>query len=189
MNKSAEIAKLVNFWLIQMNISIRQSGISDVQIIRALGVTTFYDAYCLQDDSRNLANYVLESFSFEQIETELNDVHSTFFIAEADGYAVGYAKLRENALAKCLQGENTVEIQRIYVLEKMKGKGVGDALMRKCFDEARRRNYASVWLGVWEKNPAAQKFYRKYGFIKVGELTFPYGETVGINYVLKLNLN
>ena len=123
---------------IQMNIFIRQADISDIQIICALGVTTFYEAYCLQDDSRDLAKYVLESFSAAQIETELNDEDSTFFIAEADGCAVGYAKLRENAAAECLRGENTVEIQRIYILEKMKGKRIGDALMRKCFDEARR---------------------------------------------------
>ena len=171
-----------------MNLSIRKAGISDLQIICALGITTFYEAYCLQDDSKDLANYVLESFSIEQIEKELTDENSTFFIAEADGCAIGYAKLRENSPAECLQNENTVEIQRVYILEKMKGKSVGDYLMRACFDEARRKNYESVWLGVWEQNLAAQKFYRKYDFIKVGELRFPYGETVGINYVLKLDL-
>ena len=172
-----------------MNISVRQSDISDIQIICALGVTTFYEAYCLQDDSRDLADYVLESFSSGQIEVELNDKSSTFFIAEADGCAVGYAKLRENSLAECLKGENAIEIQRIYILEKMKGKRFGDALMRKCFDEARRRSYQVIWLGVWEKNLAAQAFYEKYGFAKVGELTFPYGETTGINHVLRLDLD
>ncbi len=172
-----------------MNISIRQADISDSKVICALGVTTFYEAYCLQDDSRDLAKYILESFSSEQTEKELSNKDSTFFIAEADGCVVGYAKLRANAPAECLQDENAIEIQRIYILEKMKGKRVGNALMQKCFDEARRRNYETVWLGVWEKNQAAQKFYRKYGFIKVGELDFPYGETVGTNHILKLDLN
>ena len=172
-----------------MNISIRQAEISDTKIICALGITTFYEAYFLQDDSLDLANYVLESFSREQIEREITDENSTFFIAEADGCAVGYAKLRENAPAECVEGENTIEIHRIYILEKMRGKSVGDALMKKCFEEARRKNYESVWLGVWEQNLAAQKFYRKYGFEKVGELYFPYGETTGTNHVLKLNLN
>lgn len=172
-----------------MNISIRKAGISDVKIICALGVTTFYEAYFAFDDSKDLANYVLESFSREQIEKELKDKNSTFFIAEIGAGAVGYAKLRENAPAECLEGENTVEIQRVYILEKMKGKRVGDALMKKCFEEARRKNYESVWLGVWEENLSARKFYQKYGFEKVGELTFPYGETVGTNHVLKLNLD
>ena len=92
--------------------------------------------------------------------------------------------LRQNVY----RGENTVEIQRIYILEKMKGKSVGDALMKKCFEEAKKKNYESVWLGVWEENRSAQKFYQKYGFEKVGELTFPYGDVIGTNYVLKLEL-
>ena len=116
-----------------MNLSIRKAGISDLKIICALGITTFYEAYCLQDDSKDLANYVLESFSIEQIERELTDENSTFFVAEVDACAVGYAKLRENSPAECLESENTIEIQRIYILEKMKGKSVGDASDAKMF--------------------------------------------------------
>jgi diamine N-acetyltransferase len=172
-----------------MKLSIRKAGISDVKIICALGVTTFYEAYFAFDDSSDLAEYVLENFSVGQIEKELKDKNSTFFIAEIEKGAVGYAKLRENAPAECLAGENTIEIHRIYILEKMKGKRVGDALMKKCFDEARRKNYKSVWLGVWEENLLAQKFYQKYGFEKVGELQFPYADVIGTNYVLKLKLN
>ncbi|CAN5872234.1 GNAT family N-acetyltransferase [soil metagenome] len=172
-----------------MNPTIRKADISDVKIICALGVTTFYEAYFAFDDSNDLADYVLKSFSFEQIDSELTDENSTFFLAEIEKGAVGYAKLRENSPAQCLAGENTIEIHRIYILEKMKGKSVGDALMQKCFDEARRKNYASVWLGVWEENLLAQRFYQKYGFEKVGELQFPYGDVIGTNYVLKLNLS
>ena len=171
-----------------MDLLIRKAEISDIKIICALGITTFYEAYFASDDSNDLAEYVLENFSFRQVKKELKDKNSTFFIAEIETSAVGYAKLRENSPAECLKGENTVEIQRIYILEKMKGKRVGDRLMQICFDEARRKNYESVWLGVWEQNLAAQKFYQKYDFIKVGELQFPYGDTVGINYVLKLDL-
>ena len=172
-----------------MNLSIRKAGISDLKIICALGVTTFYEAYFEFDDSKDLANYVLEHFSVGQIKKELKDKNSTFFIAEIETSAVGYAKLRENAPAECLRSENTIEIQRVYILEKMKGKLVGDALMQKCFDEAKKKNYESVWLGVWKENRSAQKFYQKYGFEKVGELQFPYGDVIGTNYVLKLNLS
>lgn len=171
-----------------MNISIRKAGASDVKIVSALGITTFYEAYFEQDDARDLANYVLESFGLEQIEREINDKNSTFFIAGIGRAAVGYAKLRENAPAECVKGENAVEIQRIYILEKMRGKSVGDALMKKCFDEARRKGYDAVWLGVWEENIPAQRFYRKYGFEKAGQIEFPYGDAVGRNHVLKLDL-
>ena len=171
-----------------MNLLIRHADISDTKIICALGVTTFYEAYFEQDKSSDLASYVLESFSPAQIENELNNADSTFYIAELNGKAVGYAKLRENSKVDCLENENAVELHRIYILERAKGKGVGGALMNRCFETARAKGYETLWLGVWERNSAAIKFYEKIGFVKVGEVQFPYGETVGTNFVLKIDL-
>jgi diamine N-acetyltransferase len=124
----------------------------------------------------------------EQIERELNDENSTFFIAEANGYVVGYAKLRENSRVDCLKNESAVELQRIYILEKAKGRGVGERLMKHCFDAARAKNYKIIWLSVWERNFAAQKFYEKFGFVKIGEHQFPYGKAIGTNFVLTMDL-
>ncbi len=171
-----------------MNLSIRHADISDTNIICALGVTTFYEAYFEQDESSDLANYVLESFSPAQIKNELNNTNSTFFIAELNGKAVGYAKLRENSAVDCLKNENAVELHRIYILERAKGKGVGGKLLNQCFEAARAKGYEAIWLGVWEQNSAALGFYEKLGFVKVGELQFPYGKAVGTNYVLKIEL-
>ena len=170
-----------------MNLSIRQADISDLKIICALGVTTFYEAYFETDEPHDLANYVTENFSLAQIESELNNRDSTFFIVEADARAVGYAKLHENSQVECLK-DDAIELQRIYILEKAKGKGVGEALMRRCFDAALAKNYTKIWLSVWEKNLAAQRFYGRFGFVKVGEHPFPYGETIGTNFVLKMDL-
>ena len=171
-----------------MNLSIRQANISDANIICALGITTFYEAYFELDESSDLANYVSESFSQSQIEDELNDANSTFFIAELNGKAVGYAKLRENSVVDCLKDENAVELHRIYILERAKGKGVGGQLLNRCFEAARAKGFETIWLGVWEQNPAAVRFYKKFGFAKVGELQFPYGKAVGTNYVMKIQL-
>lgn len=172
----------------ETSLSIRRAGISDLKMICALGITTFYEAYFEQDDARDLANYVLESFSLKQIESELEDENSAFFVAEADGVTVGYAKLRENSEVECLKDVEAIELQRIYILEKAKGRGVGEALMKRCFEEARAKNYTKIWLGVWERNFAAQRFYEKFGFAKIGEHQFPYGASVGTNFVLVRNL-
>ena len=84
---------------------------------------------------------MLESFSRAQIEVELRNKDSTFFIVELNGKAVGYAKLRENSKVDCLQNENAVELHRIYILERAKGKGVGRELLDKCFETARAKGY------------------------------------------------
>ncbi len=171
-----------------MNISIRKAHISDVKIISALAITTFYEAYFEQDASINLANYVIEAFSVEKIRAELEDVNSTFFIAEIDKKAVGYAKLRENSKTECVKVENSIELQRIYVLEKMKGKSVGKFLLQRCLDEAKDRKFELLWLSVWSQNSSAQKFYEKSGFEQIGEMKFEYGSQKQTNFVLKMDL-
>lgn len=171
-----------------MNLSIRLAGISDTNILCTLGVTTFYEAYFEQDDSDDLANYVIESFNPKKIKAELNDKNSTFFIAELNGKGVGYAKLRENSKVDCLKSENAIELQRIYILERVRGKGVGGELLNWCVEAARTKGYEMIWLSVWVENPSAVKFYEKLGFVKIGEMQFPYGKTVGTNHVMKLKL-
>lgn len=171
-----------------MNLLIRQAGVSDFKIISALAITTFYEAYFEQDASINLADYVMNSFSLEKIKNELEDKNSTFFIAEIDKKAVGYAKFREDSQVDCVKNENAVELQRIYILEKMKGKNVGKMLLQKCLDVAKIKGFETLWLGVWSQNFSAQKFYKKLGFERIGEMYFEYGSEIETNFVMQMDL-
>jgi diamine N-acetyltransferase len=164
-------------------LKIRQAAISDIQIISALGITTCYEAYFELDPSRDLAEYCVNFFSLEKLNIEFEDANSTFLIAEFDGKAVGYAKLREGKKIECLKDVNTIEVQRIYLLEKMKGKRIGESLMEKCLEIGREKGYKTLWLGVWDKNIAAQRFYEKIGMKNIGTTDFSDGKNEFINLV------
>ena len=64
---------------------------------------------------------------------------------------------------------------RLYVLREWIGRGVGRELMQACLNEARQAGFRTIWLGVWERNPRAQAFYRKWNFRVVGEHVFQLG--------------
>jgi GNAT superfamily N-acetyltransferase len=167
---------------------IRFAEADDLKLLVALGMTTCYEAYFELDPPKDIAEYCVWSFSPEQLKTELEDKNSTFLIAEPDGRAVGYAKLREGKRIECMAGKNAVEIQRIYILEKMKGKRIGERLINRCFEIAKARGFETVWLGVWDKNTAAQKFYEKIGMTRVGWTDFSDGKTEFINMVFAKDL-
>jgi len=167
---------------------IRKAELEDLNLISALGITTCFDAYFELDPSKDLADYCVNFFSLAQIKTELEDANSTFLIAEFKGKAVGYAKLREGKKIECLQGKNAIEVQRIYILEKMKGKRIGERLMEKCFEIGKEKGYEMLWLGVWEKNVAAQRFYEKIGMKNVGTTDFSDGKNEFINFVFAKDL-
>ena len=166
-------------------IEIRRASLDDARLVSLLGTVTFFEAYFEQDDPQDLADYLHESVNPEKISAELASADTEFFILFRNNCAVGYAKMRTGAKAECIKSENSIELQRIYLVERVYGKGVGEALLEFCLDNARRRGFEIVWLGVWQENPRAIRFYEKHGFRKVGEITFPYGETVGRNWVME----
>jgi diamine N-acetyltransferase len=47
--------------------------------------------------------------------------------------------------------------------------------MDAALDDATKRRANGVWLGVWENNPRALRFYAKFGFVEVGEHRFHVG--------------
>jgi len=67
------------------------------------------------------------------------------------------------------------EIQRIYVDSNWHGKGVAQQLFEACLHAFDKRDINRIWLGVWEHNPRAIAFYKKYGFKEAGEKSFLLG--------------
>ena len=88
---------------------------------------------------------------------------------------VGFAKLSRGRAAGCVSGENPLELCRLYVLPDRLGQGFGGALMRACLDRARDGGHETLWLGVWEHNGRARRFYRGWGFETVGSQVFTVG--------------
>lgn len=172
----------------QENVKIRQAESDDAKLVSALATVTFYEAYFENDEANDLANYVLDSFEVEKIRAEIADPDFTFFLIYRNEKAVGYAKLRRNSPIDCVTDKNAVELQRIYILERVYGKGIGEILLAHCLKTAKESGFSTLWLGVWEQNKRAQRFYEKHGFVRVGSLNFPYGDSVGINFVLKIEL-
>ena len=167
---------------------IRRAAPSDAGLVSLLGTVTFYEAYFEQDEPGSLADYIHEAFEPNKIRAEIEATEAEFFIIFREGRAVGYAKLRIGSKADGVRPENSIELQRIYVVERVFGKGVGERLLRHCLETARAKGFETLWLGVWEENLRARRFYEKHGFRRVGTLTFPYGDTVGINHVMEIVL-
>ncbi|MEQ1692392.1 MAG: GNAT family N-acetyltransferase, partial [Gemmatimonas sp.] len=47
-----------------------------------------------------------------------------------------------------------------------------------CIETAQSRGARTLWLGVWEQNPRAIRFYEKCGFVDVGSAVFHMGTEV-----------
>jgi diamine N-acetyltransferase len=158
-------------------ISIREATAADAAPLTDLAFTTFWDAFAghPRNARHDLDAYMQKAFNVEQIKSELADPKSIFLLAEIDGELAGYSKLVLDYIEPGVTADRPVELNRLYSHQKYLGKGVGQTLMDRCFDRGRDENCDVMWLGVWEYNPRAQRFYEKNGFRAVGKHTFLLG--------------
>lgn len=158
------------------NITIHRASPDDVGLLTQLSAKTFYDTYAAALDLELLVAFIQQTFNLERQVEELADPANCFLIAEVDGVPAGYAMLRQGMSTPVIRGSHVIELARIYLLQKYQGYGLGSRLMQACLDEAKTQGCDVLWLGVWEHNPEAITFYKKWGFEQVGAHSFQFGE-------------
>ena len=68
------------------------------------------------------------------------------------------------------------------------GAGIGAQLMDWALGVARERGHDAVLLSVYSENFGAQRFYQRYGFGKIADITFPVGEQLDEEFLYELKL-
>jgi diamine N-acetyltransferase len=171
----------------EINLKIRRGKIADAETLARLALQIFNDTFAGNplNKPEDMQAYSAEAFSPETTRSELADKNLIFFIAEVDDRMIGYAKLKEHSSENCVYDEDPIELSRLYVLKDFHGQGIAEKLMNECFDIARSKNYRTMWLGVWEYNFRAQKFYEKLGFRQAGSHIFQLGSDPQTDWVME----
>ncbi|HEV7704628.1 MAG TPA: GNAT family N-acetyltransferase [Gemmatimonadaceae bacterium] len=167
---------------------IRRATAADAQLIATLGAETFVASFGAQNAPENIAMHLAKSYGAGVQERELADPDFTYLIPEMNGRVAGYACVRDGYPPPCVVGEAPVEVLRFYVVQEFHGTGIAQALMDACADDARARGGRTLWLGVWDQNPRAIRFYKKWGFEDVGGQTFMLGDDPQQDRVLARSL-
>ncbi|HEY0659153.1 MAG TPA: GNAT family N-acetyltransferase [Pyrinomonadaceae bacterium] len=170
------------------NITIRVAAVEDAETLARIGWKSFHDAFAAHPANHpdDMKIYMDEAFAPETIAGELREADTIYLIAENENEAIGYAKLKLDSREDCVsESVNPIELCRLYSLDEYIGKGIGKALMEKCLEYAQENGNDVFWLGVWEYNFRAQKFYAKFGFEKCGEHVFQLGTDPQTDWVLQ----
>ena len=167
---------------------IRKINIDDLETLRNLSIQTFKETFEEVNTEEDMQKYLLENLSVEKLNSELDNTNSEFYFAENNGEILGYLKLNfKDAQTEKLE-ENHFEIERIYVLKAFLGQKIGQILFDKAIEIGREKNLEYVWLGVWEENHRAIRFYGKNGFEIFGKHDFVLGEDVQTDLLMKLKI-
>lgn len=162
-----------------MEINIRRITTDDVPVLSAIAQQTFYDTFTGTCTGEDMQSFLEEYFNQKRFATELSNTDNYYFFAESEGAPVGYLQFMEDYSGFPLMKKwKALELKRLYVVKEFHGKGIAQKLMDYILNFAEEGKFEVVWLGVWEHNYRAQKFYGKYGFVNSGHThDFPIGNT------------
>lgn len=155
---------------------IKQATVADVPLLQLIGRQTFMETFGENNKESDLQQYLADNFSEEHVREEIENPNSLFYIAWDDSEAVGYLKVNFLDAQTELQEPDSMEIERIYVKSDFLGKQVGKLLYEKAVKIAEAHKKSSIWLGVWENNPRAIRFYEKNGFAAFDKHIFKMGD-------------
>ena len=167
---------------------IRKINIDDLEALRNLSIQTFKETFEEVNTEEDMQKYLDENLSLERLKSELENLDSEFYFIENENKNLGYLKLNfENAQTEKVE-ENYFEIERIYVLKAFLGQKIGQILFDKAIEIGREKNLEYVWLGVWEENHRAIRFYEKNGFEIFGKHDFVLGKDVQTDLLMKMKI-
>jgi len=161
---------------------------SEINALQKISKETFVEAFSNQNTEENMQKYLEENLSIQQLTNELLNSESSFYFARMDEIIIGYLKVNFGKAQTDFKEDDSIEIERVYVMEEFHGKDVGKKLLDKAIEISREKNAKSVWLGVWEKNYKAIRFYQKNGFLEFGKHPFILGDDIQTDILMKLQL-
>lgn len=170
------------------NLLIKECTLEDIGKIKYISEKTFYETFSNENTKEDMENYLKENFSYDCLECEIKNDGSRFYIVENNDEVVAYMKLNFDKAQTEAGHNNSLEVQRIYLLQQYKNNHIGKKLMEKAIEIGRNKNLNYIWLGVWENNINAIRFYEKQGFKKFDTHIFKLGEDEQTDNLMKFML-
>lgn len=169
-------------------IQIKSIEPADAELIADISRETFYDTFAVHNTRADMDKFLVEQFSKEQLMKEVSEPGNLFFMAYADEAPAGYLFIKDRS-HHLLVSSAAIEISRLYIRKPFIGKGVGKLLMQHAIGHAGQLQKNTVWLGVWEHNQPAIRFYTSFGYRKFGEQDFILGDDVQRDWLMQRPVN
>ena len=147
----------------------------DTAALAALGRDSFCAAFEHLYDPKDLNAFLETAYAPGVIAKEIDNPAITHCVTEdaAGSGLTAYIKLcNPSEYAEYSDAQNPLGLGQLYTAPQRTGEGLGAALMDWALEQARLGAHDAIQLSVWAENQGAQKFYQRYGFAKIADISF-----------------
>lgn len=163
--------------------------LAKLEELKTVSIKTFKAAFESQNNPDDFVLYIKQAFSLEQLAREIRNPEMHFFFVKKQEEVIAYFKINTGLGQSEPEPEHAAELERFYVLPEHIGAGVGSQIMEYILDLVQSWHKQYLWLGVWEKNDNAIRFYLRHGFVKFGEHPYYVGSDCQTDWMMRLDFD
>jgi len=171
-----------------MELLFRRVEKEQIDELQSLSLSTFKNSFSAQNTKTDMDIYLSEHLNKEKLFEELTNPESEFYFVKNETETIGYFKVNYGQAQNEKRPVPAIEIERIYVIASWQGKGIGKKILEQTIDIAKSKKLKNIWLGVWEKNYKAIKFYKNFGFTQFSSHPFMLGNDLQTDLLLEMHL-
>ena len=98
---------------------------------------------------------------------QFSEEHKPMFVYLKGNKIVGYYSL-------AILNETEVELNNLAVLPEERHRGIGQKLLKDCFERAKALGIKKLKIGIVDENVRLRKWYESFGFIHTGSVKFDF---------------
>lgn len=170
---------------------LRPATADDLTALIALSRTSFTDAFAHLYAPEDLHSFLDTERSAEKMGAAVAAPDTGVMLADEGGTLLGYCTVYFDACfpeRPAPQPGRVAILSQLYCAQQATGRGVGAKLMEWALGECRTRDREAVQLSVYSENFAAQRFYHRFGFAKVADISFWVGNHRDDEFLYELAL-
>jgi ribosomal protein S18 acetylase RimI-like enzyme len=121
------------------NIKLVKITASQINELCEISKQTFIETFAIVNTKDNMDEYLESHLTIGKLRAEINNPNSAFYFATSDQKIVGYLKINSGAAQTESIHNNSLEIERIYVLKEFQRLKIGQILFDKAIDIAKKK--------------------------------------------------
>lgn len=146
------------------SVTLQKCTPEDLPRLRQVALQSYQEHYMyLWTEERYAWWYMDISFGEESLVKQMNDPDSIFYFVVYQSEVVGFIKINKNKTPEGQHNSKSLELERIYLLKKVTGMGIGKKAVQMIINKAIEDQQETIWLKSMDSSKAVQ-FYEKLGF-------------------------
>ena len=142
---------------------LKKASMTDLQTLREICTNSYAKNFYHHWNENGLEWYLEREFGEERLKADLSNSNLEYYFILHNNNPVGFMKIKHNAVLDEIKND-AVELEKIYVLPKFSGKGIGETALSELITSLKKQGIRTLFLYVIDTNTNAIAFYKKQGF-------------------------